>query len=265
MIIKPKNWSDFQHYKDRCPPWIKLHKTILDDYDFHTMQDASKALAMCLWLVASENLSGEIDATPKRLAFRFRQDERKVSGSIIELIDKGFFIVVQDDSNLLAACKQVAPLEEERRGEAEAYKSEAEERTRAPESPLPSSEKTTQAGDVCRIIKAAGIPNCNPSHPDFLKLLDAGATQDEFYHATQAAIGKGKASFAYVLGMVKGQREDAAKLVLHQGAMPTKPQSGYAASMERTRQQVFGSDEEVFGRQIFSKGELENGNTIDAE
>lgn len=117
MIIKPKNWTDFQHYKDRCPPWIKLHKSILDNYEFHQMQDASKALAMCLWLIASEHLEGEIDATPAKLSFRLRTSEDKIEKSLKELIDNGFFLVVQDASNTLAERKQDAPLD---RGETEA-------------------------------------------------------------------------------------------------------------------------------------------------
>lgn len=117
MIIKPKNWHEFQHYKDRCPPWIKLHHSILDNYEFHMMQDASKALAMCLWLIASEHLSGEIDASPDKLAFRLRSTAKKIDESLKQLIDNGFFFVVQVDSNALADRRQDAPLEEERQRE----------------------------------------------------------------------------------------------------------------------------------------------------
>jgi len=28
MLLKTKKWSDFQHYKNRCPPWIKLHRNL---------------------------------------------------------------------------------------------------------------------------------------------------------------------------------------------------------------------------------------------
>ena len=116
MIIKPKNWQDFQHYKDRSPPWIKLHKTILDNYEFQMLPDASKALAMCLWLVASEHLDGEIDADPSKLAFRFRSSEKKIEESLKPLIDGCFFAVLRDDSGVLAENKQNAPLD---RGETE--------------------------------------------------------------------------------------------------------------------------------------------------
>jgi hypothetical protein len=126
MIIKPKNWVEFQHYKDRCPPWIKLHKSILDNYEFHLMQDASKSLALCLWLIASEHLEGEIDASLIKLAFRLREDEGKIEKALNELIEKGFFLMVQDASNTLAECKQVAPLEEKRKEEKRIDKGEEE-------------------------------------------------------------------------------------------------------------------------------------------
>jgi hypothetical protein len=41
--LRVKNWSEFQHYKDRNPPWIKLHRTLLD----HDYEAAILALARC--------------------------------------------------------------------------------------------------------------------------------------------------------------------------------------------------------------------------
>lgn len=114
MIITPKNWHEFQHYKNRCPPWIKLHRTILDNYEFHMLPDASKALAMCLWLLASEGENGEIDADYEKLAFRFRTTAKKIEESLKPLINNGFFNVLHDDSDMLADSKQDATLEKSR-------------------------------------------------------------------------------------------------------------------------------------------------------
>ena len=50
-----KSWDRFQHYRDRNPPWVKLHKQFLDDFDFHSLPVASRALAPMLWLLASEH------------------------------------------------------------------------------------------------------------------------------------------------------------------------------------------------------------------
>ena len=52
--LSVKNFAKHQHYKDRRPPWIKLHVEVLDDYAFACLQDASKAHLMLLWVLASK-------------------------------------------------------------------------------------------------------------------------------------------------------------------------------------------------------------------
>ena len=47
-------WWKYQHYKlMRNPPWIKLHASTLEDYDFGRLQDASKMHLCAIWLLAS--------------------------------------------------------------------------------------------------------------------------------------------------------------------------------------------------------------------
>lgn len=104
MFIVPKNWRDFQHYKDRNPPWIRLHKSLLDNYNFQCLPVASRALAPMLWLLASDSIDGKIDATPKRLAFRLRMTEREVIDALKPLIDNEFFLAEQDAIDVLAEC-----------------------------------------------------------------------------------------------------------------------------------------------------------------
>jgi hypothetical protein len=116
MHLIPKNWADFQHYKDRSPPWVKLHKTILEDRDFSRLPIASKALAPMLWLLASESKSGSFDASIDELVFRLRWTEKDIQAGLKPLIDIGLFIV---DSTVLAECVQVAVPEAETETEAE--------------------------------------------------------------------------------------------------------------------------------------------------
>lgn len=82
--------------------------------------------------------------------------------------------------------------------------------------------KPTHSGLYCKAMMSQGVQACNPHHPTLLALIDAGATEQEFAQAAKNAVDKGKANFAYVLGTVKKQREDAAKLVLHHGRLPNK-------------------------------------------
>lgn len=108
MRITPKDWREFQHYKDRNPPWIRLHKSLLDNYEFQCLPVASKALAPMLWLIASDFTDGVIDADIKKLAFRLRQSETEIAAALKPLIDNGFFVLEGDASDALADCKQSA-------------------------------------------------------------------------------------------------------------------------------------------------------------
>jgi GT2 family glycosyltransferase len=69
MKLKPKKWSEFQHYKNRSPSWIKLHAKLLDDVAFQRLPRASQALAPMLWLIAREQAScrarGLVDDLPR--------------------------------------------------------------------------------------------------------------------------------------------------------------------------------------------------------
>lgn len=113
-----KNWAEFQHYKDRCPPWIKLQKSLLDDYEFARLPLASKALAPLIWLLASEAVDGKVCIDSDFLTFRLRWTVGDIAIGLEPLVSHGFLIV---DSATLAERKQSARLEEteERRGEAE--------------------------------------------------------------------------------------------------------------------------------------------------
>jgi hypothetical protein len=134
MILTPKNWADFQHYKDRSPPWVKLHKTLLEDRDFSRLPIASKALAPMLWLLASESKDGSFDASIEELVFRLRWTEKDIRAGLKPLIDKGLFIVA---STMLAESLHLAVPETEGETEGETEKSASKK----PKSP--KKTKTT--------------------------------------------------------------------------------------------------------------------------
>lgn len=116
MMLKPKNWDKFQHYKDRCPPWIKLHRDLLNDRVFASLPIASKALAPLLWLLASESKDGSFDAASEELAFRLHIASKDIEQGLKPLIDNGFFV---DASTMLAPCLQPAIPERETERETE--------------------------------------------------------------------------------------------------------------------------------------------------
>ena len=132
MSITPKNWASFQHYKERKPAWIKLHRELLDNYEFACLPVASRALAPCLWLLASEYQGGEITASLEEIAFRLRMPKAELCEALHPLVEVGFFILSndvadckQDASNALADRKQSAMPEKERETEVETEKDAA--------------------------------------------------------------------------------------------------------------------------------------------
>jgi hypothetical protein len=105
MLLQPKNWAVFQHYKDRCPPWIKLHRDLLNDRAYMRLPIASKAIAPMLWLLASESKDGVFDGSLDELVFRLHITKKEYQDGIKPLIDNDFFVLV---SGVLAERKQSA-------------------------------------------------------------------------------------------------------------------------------------------------------------
>lgn len=114
-MIKIKNWSDFQHFKDRTPPWIKLHKTVLEQRDISVISDCSFRVLVGLWLLASEDKSMQGILPPiEDIAFRLRKTEKEIDKSIQEL---SAFLEYDDNTVISERYQDDDP--EKRRGETE--------------------------------------------------------------------------------------------------------------------------------------------------
>jgi hypothetical protein len=87
-----KNFDEFQHYRDRSPPWIKLYNRLLDDYEFGLLRDASKFHLVAIWLLASRS-ENKIPYDPEWVARRIN-----ASGAVdlLELATRGFIVVDQE-------------------------------------------------------------------------------------------------------------------------------------------------------------------------
>ena len=98
-VGKIKDWENFQHFKDRNPPWVKLYKYLLDDPDWHALDgDDAKTLVM-LWLLASEDKTkkGELPDI-RKTSFRLRIEEDVLKQQLTRL--KHW--VIQDDINTIS-------------------------------------------------------------------------------------------------------------------------------------------------------------------
>ena len=130
-FIRVRNWDKFQHYKKRNPPWVKLYSSVLDDYDYSCLQDASKLLFVLLPLLAA-GTNNRIPADPRWLQHKLCLSE----APDLEPLFAIRFIELIDASSVLASCKQVATPEtetetEQRRGETDRdIQTEAQKRLR---------------------------------------------------------------------------------------------------------------------------------------
>ena len=83
---KIKNWKEFQHFKDRTPPWIKLYKSILDDPEWHSLDPKDAKHLVMLWLLASEDRSHEGRLPDlQNMAFRLRITEKTMINTLERL------------------------------------------------------------------------------------------------------------------------------------------------------------------------------------
>jgi len=94
--LRVKNWGEFQHYKDRNPPWIKFHVALLDDYEFNRLSDVNKAHIVLIWLFASKR-DGTIPMDPKFLQLKLGLNKKP---DLDALLAAGFLL--DDDSEVPA-------------------------------------------------------------------------------------------------------------------------------------------------------------------
>ena len=112
MYLKVNNWEKFQQYKDRDPKWIKLHRGLLDDYEYSHLPDAAKAHLVGLWLLAAK-LDNKIPADPKWIAVKINATT-KID---LELLKRCGFIGPYSSVQNCTDMYESVPREEESREE----------------------------------------------------------------------------------------------------------------------------------------------------
>ena len=136
QVLSVKDWGRFQQYKDRNPTWIKLYLSLLDDYEFQKLPDATKAHLLLIWLLAAR-CDNRIPHDAEWIAQRIGVQEKNLR---LEPLIEGGWLLVRTDAEVRTdpvrngqevrtskgGCL-VAP-EEKRREETE---TETEPRTRA--------------------------------------------------------------------------------------------------------------------------------------
>lgn len=191
MKIRPVGWEKFQHYRNRRPPWIKLHRETINSFAWTRLHIASKALAPSLWILASEANDGAIEAEIPELSWRFGMTESEIVAGLKPLIDNGFF---ECDSVMLADCEHDASKvlareyrvqSTEERGERDIYNNNPSKALTVPVAPLPE------------VLKRGRGP-AKQDDPDFA----------EFWLQYPRKVGKGSARAAWVAATRKAAPEE---------------------------------------------------------
>ena len=187
------DWDKLQHYKDRTPPWIKLHNELLESYEFECLPDASKAHLLCIWLLASRT-GNKINPDPRWIGRKIGANSKV---DIDALIESGFLqlnqplqTVEQDASKMLQTVEQDAI--PEREGEKrESREEESKDITSGkPDNSVSkidysvlqcTSEEIKEIKRIRRANKGGAITQrvANALAKEFNKALDIGYSLDE--------------------------------------------------------------------------------------
>jgi hypothetical protein len=122
MTLRIRNWEQFQHYRDRNPPWVKLHFSLLSSADWVTLADSDRVLLVASMLLASKN-NGEVPEDPdyvQRVAYLAKKPN---FGNLIRcgfLTSDSASMMLADASKTLGVAR---PETEERREEGETEES----------------------------------------------------------------------------------------------------------------------------------------------
>jgi hypothetical protein len=119
-----KNWWKFQHYKDRHPPWLKLHRGFFTDPAVQSLSIIDRYHLLELWVAASE-LEGSLPvATPMLARSCHLASHSQASRLLARLEEKG--LISKEDirgARRVLASKMLAP-----KTETETYKEETEKK-----------------------------------------------------------------------------------------------------------------------------------------
>jgi hypothetical protein len=149
--MRIKNWSQFQHFKDRTPPWIKLYRWLLDDPDWNELDGKTAKILVMLWLLASEDKdkNGNLPCE-RKIAFRLRMTERELCKELQKLTH---WLVLDDIGAISDRYQSDAPeTETETETETDMFKIFWKE--------YPIKKSKAKAHDIWRKLKKNGkLPN----------------------------------------------------------------------------------------------------------
>jgi hypothetical protein len=93
-LIRVMGWEKYQHYKDRNPPWIKLHRELLTSNTWVSLDDAGRVLAIAIMMLAAAT-GNRIKAEPRYL---MRVAYLNAEPDLRPLVEVGFIEIIDENS-----------------------------------------------------------------------------------------------------------------------------------------------------------------------
>ena len=113
-VYQVRNWERFQHYKNRRPPWIKYHVSLLDDYELTTLPLPAQLLYDRLLLCAAKT-ENQIPVDLSWISQTTRLSRAIVKANLEPLLASGFLAWRKHlASTPLAECYSQAEAEAEK-------------------------------------------------------------------------------------------------------------------------------------------------------
>jgi hypothetical protein len=116
VILRIRNWQKFQHYKNRRPPWTKLHFALLSSRDWIKSSDSERLLMVVCMLISSQSeyMDGRFDADSSYIGTVAHLDNKP---NFQPLIDMGFLVEVASTAQANARIVHAKAEPEKRREE----------------------------------------------------------------------------------------------------------------------------------------------------
>ena len=112
QFIRIVNWAKMQHYKDRSPPWIKLHRELLTSETWVSSSNDDRVLAIAIMMLAADT-DNLIPANPRFIQRRAYLDSPPDLAGLIAL---NFIEIIEENAD---ASKPQADARPETEGEGE--------------------------------------------------------------------------------------------------------------------------------------------------
>ena len=95
QFFRLKGWDEYQHYKDRDPPWIKLHRKMMSSRTWVMLDDPGKALAIACMMIAA----GTGNRIPFDPAFIKRVAYLQEEPNLRALLEVDFIEIIDENGN----------------------------------------------------------------------------------------------------------------------------------------------------------------------